>query len=221
MACSAFQELAPDAAQRFLAAIAPELSPIILPPGSTLVQVADLPFYEEFKLYGLTDLRLPPGNVRYMLYRQGSVNWMDWTNEPIYRVNEIAPIKLAPETLVPYAKFFFHWVRAQLGRFIIVERPEDVRWLPEATDLEKTGAAGHLMPLTYQGIDQDGLFTLTGTVIFRNALFRTDIKVAPGEMDVIDPESEAPEHFSIGQMKLTDEELLIEDLHIPVDQMGL
>ncbi|MGE3622821.1 MAG: hypothetical protein AB7H77_02955, partial [Bdellovibrionales bacterium] len=50
-----------------------------------------------------------------------------------------------------------------------------------------------------------------------NALFKTDIKIAPMEMDVFDPELGAPEHFTIGQMKLTNEDLLLEELNVPID----
>jgi hypothetical protein len=193
------------------------LLPITVPADKTLVQVADLPFYEEYKFYALTDMTLPPPNVRYVLYKPGDLNIMNWTNEPIYMVNEKAPIKLERKSLVTYAKFFFHYVRGQLGRFIIVEKPEDVRWLDNANDKEKADVAAKLMNVTYKGIGRDNLFTLTATVVFKNALFKTDIKVAPYEMDVFDPELGAPEHFTIGQMKLTNEELLLEELNVPVD----
>jgi hypothetical protein len=36
-------------------------------------------------------------------------------------------------------------------------------------------------------------------------------------MDVFDAELNAPEHFTIGQMKLTNEDLLLEDLNVPID----
>jgi hypothetical protein len=212
-----FEALSPEATKELLAAIAPEILPIKLPVDKTLVQAAALPFYPEHKFYALTDMTLPPPNVRYMLYKAGDINLMNWTNEPIYLVNEKAPIKLDRKTLVPYAKFFFHYVRGQLGRFIIVETPEDVVWLPEANDKEKADVAANLMPVTYKGIGRDNLFTMTCTVVFKNALFRTDIKVAPYEMDVYDPELGAPEHFTIGQMKLTNEELLLEELNVPID----
>jgi hypothetical protein len=213
----AFETLSPDDTRTFLNEIARDLLPISVPADKTLVQVAALPFYEEYKLYALTDMTLPPPNVRYLIYKTGDLNIMNWTNEPIYGVNEKAPIKLDRKTLVPYSKFFFHYVRGQLGRFIIVEKPEDVRWLDEANEKEKADVAERLMPVTYKGIGRDNLFTLTATVIFKNALFRTDIKVAPYEMDVFDPEIGAPEHFTIGQMKLTNEELLLEELNVPID----
>jgi len=188
-----------------------------VPKDKTLVQVAALPFYEEYKLYALTDMTLPPPNVRYLLYKPGDVVIMNWTNEPIYGVNEKGPIKLDRKTLVAYAKFFFHFVRGQLGRFVIVEKPEEVVWGEKATDKEKADVNGRLQSVTYKGIGRDNLFTLTATVVFKNALFKTDIKVAPYEMDVFDPEVGAPEHFTIGQMKLTNEELLLEELNIPID----
>ena len=212
-----FKALSPDEGRTFLTGIARDLLPISLPQDKTLVQAADLPFYEEYRLYALTDMTLPPPNVRYVLHKPGDLIVMNWTNEPIYAVNEKAPIKLDRKSLVPYAKFFFHYVRGQLGRFIIVEKPEDVVWLDTATDEEKAKVAELLKPVAYKGIGRDNLFTLTAIVVFKNALFKTDIKVAPYEMDVFDAEAGVPEHFTIGQMKLTNEELLLEDLNIPVD----
>ncbi|MDD3288832.1 MAG: hypothetical protein PHX43_07515 [Alphaproteobacteria bacterium] len=212
-----FKQVEPTAAQQFLTKAAPEILPVVLPADKTLVQCADLPFYDDYKLYALTDMTLPPPNVRYMLCSADDFCLLNWTNEPIYSVNERTTIKLDRKTLISYSKFFFHFVRGQLGRFIIVEKPEDVTWLPNANEKEKADVAAKLMPVTYKGIGRDNLFTMTCTVVFKNALFRTDIKVAPYEMDVFDPDLGAPEHFTIGQMKLTNEELLLEDLNVPVD----
>jgi hypothetical protein len=188
-----------------------------LPLTKTKIRVTTLPFYENYKLYSISDTTLPPPHERFMLHQPGDIHFMNWTNEPIYRVNDKAPIKLDRKTVVPYAKFFFHYVRGQLGRFIIVEKPEEVVWMASASDEEKQKVNEKLLPLTYKGIGRDNLFTLTGTVVFKNALFRTDIKIAPLEMDAHDPDVNENEHFTIGQMKLTNEELLLEELSIPVD----
>ena len=212
-----FQNLDAAAAQKILAEIADDIAPVKLAEGKTSIQVAKLEFYDAIQLYALTDTTLPAPNTRYMLYKPGDVSLLDWTNEPIYSVNERAPIKVDRKTSPSYARFFFHFVRGQLGRFIIVEKPEEVTWLSNATDKEKADVASRLMPVTYKGIGRDNLITLTATVVFKNALFKTDIKVAPFEMDVFDPELNAPEHFTIGQMKLTNEDLLLEDLNVPID----
>jgi len=212
-----FETLDPAAIKKLTDDIADDISPVKLPEGKVTGQVASLPFYDEFKLYALSDTTLSPPNTRYMLYKPGDISLMNWTNEPIYSVNERAPIKLDRKTVIPYAKFFFHYVRGQLGRFIIVEKPDEVVWLSNANTKEKADVAERLIPVTYKGIGRDNLFTLTATVVFKNALFRTDIKIAPYEMDVFDPELGAPEHFTIGQMKLTNEDLLLEELNVPID----
>ena len=212
-----FTALDAPATKKFLADIAEAIAPITLPEGRTKVESASLPFYDEFKIYAVSDTTRPEPNTRYILHKAGTTSVLNWTNEPIYSVNEEAPIKLDRKTIVPYAKFFFHYVRGQLGRFIIVEKPEEITWLSNATDKEKADVNSRLMNVTYKGIGRDNLFTLTATVIFKNALFKTDIKVAPYEMDVFDPETNAPEHFTLGQMKLTNEELLLEDLNVPID----
>ena len=212
-----FLTLSDDDAANIVAATASDWAPIKMSPDKTMVQVADLSFFDDYKLYALSDANLPAPNTRYMLYKPGDASIMNWTNEPIYSVNERAPIKVDRKTCISYAKFFFHFVRGQLGRFIIVEKPDEVVWLTNATDKEKADVAERLMPVTYKGIGRDNLITLTASVVFKNALFKTDIKIAPLELDVFDPDIGAPEHFTIGQMKLTNEDLLLEDLNIPVD----
>jgi hypothetical protein len=212
-----FQTLDAAAVKKILDDIASDIAPVTFPEGKTVIQAAELEFYDEYKLYAISDTTLPAPNTRYMLYKSGDVSLMNWTNEPIYSINERAPIKIDRKTCIPYARFFFHFVRGQLGRFIIVEKPEEVVWLSNATDKEKADVAERLMPVSYKGIGRDNLITLTATVVFKNALFKTDIKIAPFEMDVFDPELGAPEHFTIGQMKLTNEDLLLEDLNVPVD----
>jgi len=212
-----FKSLDTAAVNKLIGDIADDIAPVKLAADKTTGQVADLVFYDDFKFYALSDTTLPAPNTRYMLYKPGDISLMNWTNEPIYAVNERAPIKLDRKTVIPYAKFFFHYVRGQLGRFIIVEKPDEVVWLANANTKEKADVAERLIPITYKGIGRDNLFTLTATVVFKNALFRTDIKIAPYEMDVFDPELGAPEHFTIGQMKLTNEDLLLEELNVPID----
>jgi len=212
-----FNPLDQASSQKMLAEIGTDISPVNLPADKTEIGIYDLPFYDDFKLYALSDTSLPKPNARYALYKPNDVSLMNWTNEPIYAVNERAPIKLDRKTVIVYAKFFFHFVRGQLGRFIIVEKPEEMVWLANATDKEKADVAARLMPVTYKGIGRDNLYTLTATVVFKNALFKTDIKIAPYEMDVFDPETNQPEHFTIGQMKLTNEDLLLEELNVPID----
>ncbi len=174
----------------------------------------NLPFYEEYKLYSISDISVSSQNFRYILYKNGDINVLDRTNEPIYHVNEKAPIKINENNCISYAQFFFHFVRGTRGRFIIVEKLEDIDWLSDTTEEEKAKVNNYLKPIMYRGIDSDNLFTLTAIVVFKNALFKTDIKIASAEMDVMDPETKEVDHLTIGQIRLMNEELLLENLNV-------
>lgn len=204
----------------YLSKMIADLNPGILPfsiyDDKILFQVADLPFYKDFKLCAFTDQSANIPNVRLMLYSSGNAFPLKFINEDIYSANEIGPIILSEEVLPVYARFFFFIVRGQLGRFIIAEKPEDIPWLDGAPDDQKNDVEKALAPLIYKGIDQDGLYTISGTVVFKNALFRTDIKVAPHEMDVLDSETGQKETMTIGQLKLENEDLLLENLMVQI-----
>jgi ankyrin repeat protein len=209
-----FAPLDTDAAKAFLDEAAPALAEVTLSPETTTVAVASLSFYDDYSLYALRDDASPPPNVRYLLHKPGDPVLLNWTNAPIYGVNDRAPIKIEDATVTAYAKFFFHFVRGQLGCFGIVEKAEDVEWLPDAPQKQKDAVNALLRPILNQGIGEDNLYTLTATVLFQNALLRTDIKIAPFPMTVANPETESDERFFSGQMLLCNEELLLEELPI-------
>src|ERR1043166_6402310 len=127
--------------------------------GAVEVRGCALPWYDEYKFYTLQDEE----QTRYLLYKPGDAELMNWTNEIIYRVNDKAPIKLDRKNVILYAKFFFHYVRGQLGRFIIVEKPDDVAWLDNANAEEMQKVADRLMAVAYKGIGRDNRYLLTST----------------------------------------------------------
>ena len=185
-----------EAATAMIAEIKPILESKNMDLNALDIRAASVSWYDEYKFYILQDHE----QTRYMMYKPGDAELLNWTNEIIYRVNDKAPIKLDRKNVIAYAKFFFHYVRGQLGRFIIVEKPDDVAWLDNATPEEMQKVNDRLMPVTYKGIGRDNRYLLTASVVFKNALFKTNIRVA-----------------SDGLMELTDEELLLEDLNVPID----
>jgi hypothetical protein len=191
-----FVSLSPDQTKSLIAEARDKLEAKNMDISALEVRVSNLPWYEQYKFYTLAD----DEQTRHMLYKPGDAEMLNWTNEIIYRVNEKAPIKLDRKNVILYSKFFFHYVRGQLGRFIIVEKPDDVAWLDNANENEMQKVNDRLIPVTYKGIGRDNRYLLTSTVIFKNALFKTNIRVAQD-----------------GLMELTDEELLLEDLNVPID----
>jgi hypothetical protein len=189
------------------------------------LQMAELPFYKPagFRAYRLTDLRREKPNQYLFLAREGDVYLHDFTNQTIYDINEIAPgIRLDTlEHCMAYAKFFFYYVRGQLGSFIIAEIDENVPWLRQAKDHDKRAVRDLLQPLAYHGLKDDGRAYLSATVVFKNALFRTDIAIAPHAMTLFLRGEETDEVFqeemTVGQMELLNEELLLENLPVAME----
>lgn len=179
---------------------------------------AALPFYGDsgFQAFRLADLTRPTPNEWLFLARPGEIYWLDGTNEAIYAVNERAPLCLITAARIPYVKFFFHVVRGQLGSFLIVEYPEDICWLADASAADKTSVRPHLMKVADRGYAGDGRIRLEATVLFKNALFRTDLLIAPAEMVVRDDDGCEMFH-TLGQLELCNEDLLLENLPVVED----
>lgn len=173
-----------------------------------------LPFYRDYKLYSLLDFSSPCPELTRVLYKPGSLYELDWTNEPIYTVNELAPVRIQHSTILPYLRFFFGSVCARLGGFRIVETPADVPWLADATGEERAEVESRLKPMNVASVDVQGIYRVPATVLFMQGLFTVDVMVASRPASLINPEEESVESMSIGQSALHNEELLIENLNV-------
>lgn len=215
---SSFEPLAPERRDGLIGDILAVMEEFPFDQDNAVIETATLPFYDEYVLCKVSNKAEGDDSAFYLLWQPGHAILLDWTNEPIYTLNEEAPIVLEQSTLIPYAKFFFEMVRGTLGCFVIVEKPEDVPWLPEANDEEKKAVNEHLKPVESLGLTEDNFYTLVGTVLFKDALFRTEMKIAPFPITSTDPEVGNEEAYSTGQIALRNEELLLEDL--PVSYEG-
>ena len=176
-------------------------------------QSAPLPFYPGTEL---ASLRFEDAcSDVFTLTRAGLMledGEIDGTNEPIYSHNERQPPLLLAQTAALYARFFFHFVRAQGSYFKIVQNLQDIAWASGATETDLIETAAFLLPLTYLGEDTDGCMHLTTTVLFRNALFRTNIVIATRALTRKNGNEEI--ELGPGEIALENEVLLIENLPI-------
>jgi hypothetical protein len=250
-----FESFLDDELQSLVDVIEREAAPFPLPSLDTRrFEYCRLDFYRhDVRLVCLTELALPEPNKRYMLYLPigeaspgPTIRFMDWTNAPIYEFNEIGQndgdgrslLELSRGNVLDYARFFFHFVRGKLGRFLIIERPEDVPWLApsQPNDHKASGGAedkhkdveARIHPLRYVGHFERDFYQLDAIVLFKDALFSTQILIAPyaAELEPLngreptgpaDMYPENTETFSVGQLSLCAEELLVESLHVRVD----
>ncbi len=200
-----WEKLAGDEAKAVLAIINPFIDPVPFDPETTTVRRQHLGFYDDYSVYELTDLSAIPSARKYALARMGGkekpdVRIITWTNQAIYEVNEIAPVRLDDRNVLEYVKFFFNYVRGRYGRFVVVETVDDIRWQVEPPLQGRKVMQEMLSPVSVLGKDESDAWLLEACMIFKDSLFRTKIHVQRN-----------------GQVAMSDEELKIEGMPVIPD----
>lgn len=190
-----------------VATILDRLNPLfqgsVFDPVETTVLGATLPFYPGHRLLEISDHTVSPPLQRFVLYGQDSAIVLDFTNAPIYALNKELPLQLNAETVFDYARFFFTYVKGRHGRFLISEGVDDINWKEEPPPAARKAIGKMLRPLALKTQDSDGSFLMEATVMFKNSLFKSDIRISAD-----------------GSVSLSNEELLIEDMPVLDDVFG-
>ena len=105
-----------------------------------------LPFYPGHVLYEFVDLAKLPRQPSYLIVGPDGVDVLDWSNRPIYRLNEAGRLTLTEDNVVEYVRFFLAHVAGPDGRFVLLE-PDELPG-PDAFSKEQEEAiAEHVAPL--------------------------------------------------------------------------
>jgi hypothetical protein len=171
-------------------------------PRNAVILGVDLPFYPGCRLLDIADhSTMPPRRIQ-AVYKIGSVTLLNWTNEPIYRLNEKLPIRLDEKNVVDYVRFFFTFVRGRHGRFLITESVDDIAWKEDIPPAARKAIGNLLEPVRLRGIDQDGTYILSVRMLFKDSLFKSKARVTPQ-----------------GLVSLSEEELVVEDMPVLDDAL--
>ena len=213
-----FTELDSSAVARLTASLE-ELRPSLRgQPEDWKLRSAGLSFLPGHNILAIEHTDIPGQNEQFAIEDpEGRLVLLDWTNEPIYSLLDRHPPKFDDVNLLLYCRFFFHWVRGQLGRFLLTDRVERIRWTGDVTDEIQDEVARKLQPLRIVERHENHV-RMNGTVIFKNALFTTDIILALVKTEISNPDEDQPEEFSLGQLKLLNEDALLEELPIVIDR---
>lgn len=185
---------------------------------SRSLRIAKLPFYDRGYLLAIEDTARRGPREQFALVRlHTDLVQLDWTNEPFYLANETWPAILDKDTICPYLRTFFHFVRGDLGQFQIADNVGQIAWEEEASAERKRSVELRLEPLTVESFEVGDRVVLTSTVMFKNALFRTKYLVSLRRQTMPGLDGETQE-FTIGQTTFLDESVLLEDLpvHVPL-----
>lgn len=172
-----WQKVDHEIAARIVGEVNPFLEPVPFNAESTTVRAMALPFYKGYDFYELTDMSAIPAARKFVIYKPGDVNVVNWTNQVIYDVNEKAPIALTERNVTNYVKFFFGYVRGRHGRFLIIETIDDIRWQVEPPLQGRKVMQEMLTPVTLTDRDDDGTLHLEAYMVFKDSLFKTKIHV--------------------------------------------
>ncbi len=151
------------------------------------VRTLSIDFYPDGALYEV-ELWLDGERAIFTYLRSGEhAIAIDGTPSQIHALNAEAPLRL--ETIrqaVSYLQFFIGALQGDDSRFQIVEEPEDLLWLPEATDSDRNAVVGRLRLLDINR-DDSGEWQGSGTVAYGPGVYDANFRVdADGNVSMTD-----------------------------------
>ena len=199
----AFEKLELEEIATILEEVNPHFGGLVFDPVQTTILAWDMPFYKGYRFLDIADHTAMPALQRFAIYKPGEVIVIDFTNEPIYALNQKAPLHLTEDNIEDYIRFFFTYVRGRHGRFLIVENVDDIAWKEDPPPAARKAIAGMMCSITMNGHGEDGAYDLEACMIFKDSLFKSKVAVD-----------------AKGFVKLSNEELLIEDMPVLDDMLG-
>ena len=139
---------------------------------------------------------------------------LDDTAEPFFKLFELGGAAVTPENLLCYCLLFLDNVVTSQGRFLLVQPGDFIAWKPGTSEDQRTDVRKYIAPVRYCGEDDQGLWSLRANVFFKNALFRTDVKFAPRDLDVVAPDESEPYQIPAGGVTVWNERLVLADAPI-------
>lgn len=200
-----FKKLELDDTATILDLVSPHLDVSPLDPLQTIVLGVALPFYKGYQFLDISDYGQVPALRFFVLYnaKTGDAIKLNWTNEPIYALNKKLPVSLSEKNITDYVRFFLSYVRGKHGRFIPVENVDDIAWREDPPPAARRAISKMITPITLEAHEKGGEYKLKACMMFRDSLFKADISVTEK-----------------GDVQISGEELLIEDMPVLDDVLG-
>ena len=181
----------------------PLLDGVDFDPVEATIMAHDMDFYPGYRFLDIADYSTVPAVQRFVIYKPDDIIVINWSNEPIYALNKVLPIVLNDENIIDYVTFFFTYVRGRHGRFIITENVDDIAWKEDPPPAARKSISEMIDPVFIKDV-KSGEYELEARVMFKDSLFKSDIKVKKS-----------------GDVALFNEELLVEDMPVLDDLFGV
>jgi len=155
----------------------PYIHPIPFSLEMTRLSVSRLSFYEDYKLYKMTNFEARHGVTKYTLRKPGHAVVINWTAEPIYKINKIAPVQINENNVVDYIKFFFTYVRDRERNLQVIEKIEDLKLNGKQSAQLHFNVMSKIGPVSLESVDSNEGFDLLGYLLSCNTLVKSRIRV--------------------------------------------
>jgi hypothetical protein len=199
----AFEKLDLAETATILDEIGGKLQGVSFDPVETTIMAAELPFYANCRLLDISNHTAMPAARRFVIHGPKTLVALDFTNGPIYKLNEDCPLKLNEANIATYARFFFTYVRGKHGRFIVVENVDDVPWKEDPPPTARQAIGRMIKPIALKENPPAGSNVLEIRMVFKDSLFKSDVLIK-----------------NDGLVSLSNEELLLEDMPVADDIFG-
>lgn len=199
----AFVRLSPQECEQALTEINPALRGSDFSPSTVTILAQDISFYPGYRLIDIADYETTPVFRKFLVYKTGHAVALDWTNGPIYALNDRVGLGLVPDTVAGYVRFFFDFVRGPEGKFTIIESVDDIDWREEPPPAARKALGKMIKPLTVLGKDKAADFHIKACMTFQDSLYQAGVFVSPR-----------------GRVRIADEEILVDDLPVLDSTIG-
>ena len=197
---NAFKKLELEEVASLLDTYNPLFDGLAFDPLETTVMAQKISFYPGYTYYDVADYSCMPPIHRYVIDGPKSKTVLDWTNDPIYQLNQTIHFVLDEETVSDYIRFFFSHVRGKKGQFMLAESIDDINWRDDPPPAARKTIGEMLKPLNDVQAISDSGFATTISVMFKDSLFQCDLVISQN-----------------GLIEMSNEKLLVEDMPVMDD----
>ncbi len=165
---------------------------LLFSPVTSEAKCTRLPFYTNHLLYRLTNYASLPTFSMDFIGDGEKYYYLDGSENPIQRINELAGLNLTPDTIIPYLNFYFLNVRLEDGEIILLKNPQEAATIDMFDDERREDI--NLQPEQARiNVTADGIFVVLTPIFLDGSLVDAEIMVnAAGQVAV----------RSLGMMKL-------------------
>lgn len=172
--------------------------------NSTVIR-CPIDFYPSHFLYEISDNKSMPPITRYYVIDEDNkeCTLLEYSSECIYKVNAALGVYLTIDNVKEYIKFFFKFARGRHGRFVVLDSVDDMHWQEEPPLAARRAISTMITPIEILQIKDNNSFECSACFVFKDSLAKAKIKVHQN-----------------GQVEISDEEILVEDMPIIDDSFG-